>query len=80
MAIKFSAKDQPAAPAATAKPAKPAAAPKADEPVATDLFKSPADAARKTTQEEIAPCREMPTAILSRRACLPWRQPQTFRR
>ncbi|MFK0692024.1 hypothetical protein ACFX5Q_28010 [Mesorhizobium sp. IMUNJ 23033] len=52
MAIKFSAKDQPAAPAATAKPAKPAAAPKADEPVATDLFKSPADAARKTTKKK----------------------------
>ena len=31
MAIKFSAKDQPAAPAAAAKPAKPAAAPKAGE-------------------------------------------------
>ena len=43
MAIKFSAKDQPAAPAAAAKPAKPAAAPKATE-AATDLFKSPADA------------------------------------
>lgn len=46
MAIKFSAKDQPAAPAAAAKPAKPAAAPKAAEATeaATDLFKSPADA------------------------------------
>jgi hypothetical protein len=46
MAIKFSAKDQPAAPAAAAKPAKPAAAPKAGEAAeaATDLFKSPADA------------------------------------
>ena len=46
MAIKFSAKDQPAAPAAAAKPAKPAAAPKAAEAAeaATDLFKSPADA------------------------------------
>ncbi|TRC96747.1 hypothetical protein FJV76_02500 [Mesorhizobium sp. WSM4303] len=43
MAIKFSAKDQPAATAAAAKPAKPAAAPKAAE-AATDLFKSPADA------------------------------------
>ena len=41
MAIKFSAKDQPAATAAAAKPAKPA--PKATE-AATDLFKSPADA------------------------------------
>ena len=46
MAIKFSAKDQPAAPAAAAKPAKPAAAPKAAEATeaATDLFKLPADA------------------------------------
>jgi hypothetical protein len=46
MAIKFSAKDQPAATAAAAKPAKPAAAPKAAEATeaATDLFKSPADA------------------------------------
>ncbi|CAN7440051.1 hypothetical protein [Mesorhizobium caraganae] len=46
MAIKFSAKDQPAATAAAAKPAKPAAAPKAAEAAetATDLFKSPADA------------------------------------
>jgi len=45
MAIKFSAKDQSAAPAAAAKPAKPAASPKADESTdaATDLFKSPAD-------------------------------------
>jgi hypothetical protein len=43
MAIKFSAKDQPAAPAVAAKPAKPIAAPKADE-AATDLFKSPAEA------------------------------------
>ncbi|MGX5850773.1 hypothetical protein ACWGTO_27215 [Mesorhizobium sp. PL10] len=45
MAIKFSAKDQPAAPAAAAKPAKPAAAPKAAE-AATDLFKSPAEASK----------------------------------
>ena len=46
MAIKFSTKDQPAAPVAAAKPAKPAAAPKATEAAetATDLFKSPADA------------------------------------
>ncbi|MBZ9871663.1 hypothetical protein LB542_12465 [Mesorhizobium sp. BR1-1-9] len=45
MAIKFSAKDHPAAPAA-AKPVKPGAAPKADAAVeaATDLFKSPASA------------------------------------
>ncbi|WP_082221810.1 hypothetical protein [Mesorhizobium loti] len=45
MAIKFSTKDQPAAPASGAKPAKPVAA-KANEAAeaATDLFKSPADA------------------------------------
>jgi len=46
MAIKFSAKDQPAAPAATVKPATPAAAPKAGESVATDLFE---------TQSEVRP-------------------------
>lgn len=48
MAIKFSTKDQPAAPAAAAKPAKPAPAPKAAETTeaATDLFKAPADAAK----------------------------------
>jgi hypothetical protein len=46
MAIKFSAKDQPAASAGTAKPAAPAA-PKSDvaAEAATDLFKSPADVA-----------------------------------
>jgi hypothetical protein len=51
MAIKFSAKDQPAAPAATAKPA---AAPKADESTeaATDLFKSPADVASRKTRKK----------------------------
>jgi hypothetical protein len=50
MAIKFSAKDQPAAPVATAKPAKPVAA-KANEPAdaATDLFKSPVDAPKGKT-------------------------------
>ena len=43
MAIKFSTKDQPAAPAAaTAKPAKPGAALKAADPSATDLFEAPA--------------------------------------
>lgn len=44
MAIKFSAKDQPATPAA--KPVKPAVRPKAGEAAeaATDLFKSPVDA------------------------------------
>jgi hypothetical protein len=54
MAIKFSAKDQPAAPAASAKPAKPVAAPKADgsaEP-ATDLFKSPAETASRKTKKK----------------------------
>jgi hypothetical protein len=50
MAIKFSAKDQPAAPAPAAKPAKPVAT-KASEPAdaATDLFKSPADAPKGKT-------------------------------
>ncbi|TGR33349.1 MULTISPECIES: hypothetical protein [unclassified Mesorhizobium] len=51
MAIKFSAKDQPSAPASAAKPAKPVAAPKAakaDE-AATDLFKSPVDAPKGKT-------------------------------
>ena len=45
MAIKFSAKDQPVAPA-VAKPAKPVAAPKAGEvaEAATDLFKSSTEA------------------------------------
>ncbi|MER8439703.1 hypothetical protein NKH36_12745 [Mesorhizobium sp. M1312] len=54
MAIKFSAKDQPAAPTATAKLAKPAAAPKADEPAedATDLFKSPAEVASRKTRKK----------------------------
>lgn len=47
MAIKFSAKDQPATPAA-AKSAKPVAAPKAGE-AATDLFKSPVDAPKGKT-------------------------------
>ena len=55
MAIKFSTKDQPAAPAAaTAKPAKPAAA-KASEAAdpATDLFKSPVESpARKTGKKK----------------------------
>jgi hypothetical protein len=52
MAIKFSAKDRPAAPPATAKPAKPAATPDAPVEVATDLFKSPAEApARKTRKK-----------------------------
>ncbi|WP_189644317.1 hypothetical protein [Mesorhizobium sp. M9A.F.Ca.ET.002.03.1.2] len=53
MAIKFSAKDQPAASAATAKLAKPAAAPKADASAeaAIDLFKSPV-APRKTRKKK----------------------------
>ena len=54
MAIKFSAKDQPAAPATTVKPAKPVAAPKADEPAeaATDLFKSPAETPSRKTKKK----------------------------
>lgn len=52
MAIKFSAKDQPATPPATAKPATTAAKPDASVEVATDLFKSPAEApARKTRKK-----------------------------
>ncbi|WP_181180725.1 hypothetical protein [Mesorhizobium sp. B2-4-6] len=52
MAIKFSAKDQPAVPPASARPAKPAAKPDAPAEVATDLFKSPAEApARKTRKK-----------------------------
>jgi hypothetical protein len=52
MAIKFSAKDQPATPPAAAKPAKPAPKADASAEVATDLFKSPADApARKTKKK-----------------------------
>ena len=53
MAIKFSAKDQPAAPALAAKPAKPAAA-KANEAgdAATDLFKSPVDAPKGKTAKK----------------------------
>lgn len=53
MAIKFSTKDQPAAPAPAAKPAKPAAA-KAGEAAdaATDLFKSPADAPKGKTAKK----------------------------
>ncbi|WP_214474871.1 hypothetical protein [Mesorhizobium sp. dw_380] len=51
MAIKFSAKDQPAAPVAAAKPAKPVAAPKTAE-AATDLFKSPVDAPKGKTAKK----------------------------
>lgn len=51
MAIKFAPKDQPAAPPAAAKPAKPAQ--KAPVEVATDLFKTPAEApARKTRKKQ----------------------------
>ncbi|MDX8482589.1 hypothetical protein RFN28_29635 [Mesorhizobium sp. VK24D] len=46
MAIKFSPKEVPAA---TVKPAKPAAAPKAVEPVATDLFETPAQVLPRKT-------------------------------
>ncbi|MEZ2330044.1 hypothetical protein AB6802_09985 [Mesorhizobium sp. RCC_202] len=55
MAIKFSAKDQPATPPAAAKPVKPVAAPKAGESAeaATDLFKSPGEApARKAGKKK----------------------------
>jgi glycine cleavage system H lipoate-binding protein len=54
MAIKFSTKNQPAAPVATAKPAKPVAAPKAGEvaEAATDLFKSPVDAPKGKTAKK----------------------------
>ncbi|MGX9120737.1 hypothetical protein ACWTU6_29410 [Mesorhizobium sp. BHbsci] len=54
MAIKFSAKDQPAASAVTARLAKPAAAPKADVPAeaATDLFTSPAEVASRKTKKK----------------------------
>jgi hypothetical protein len=54
MAIKFSAKDQPAAPAAAVKPVKPATAPKAGEAAeaATDLFKSPAETPSRKTKKK----------------------------
>ncbi|WP_082982446.1 hypothetical protein [Mesorhizobium sp. AA22] len=54
MAIKFSAKDQPAASGATAKLAKPAAAPKADvtAEAATDLFNSPAEVASRKSKKK----------------------------
>ncbi|SDA66797.1 hypothetical protein [Mesorhizobium qingshengii] len=51
MAIKFSAKHQPATPAVAAKPAKPVAAPKTADTAetATDLFKSPVDSPKGKT-------------------------------
>ena len=53
MAIKFSAKDQPAAPAPAAKSAKPAAAKTGGSAeAATDLFKSPADAPKGKTAKK----------------------------
>ena len=53
MAIKFSTKDQPAAPAPTAKPAKPAVAKTGvSTEAATDLFKSPADAPKGKTAKK----------------------------
>ncbi|MER9296542.1 hypothetical protein NKI38_08600 [Mesorhizobium sp. M0621] len=54
MAIKFSTKDQPAAPAAAAKPAKPVAAPKAGSSAetSTDLFKSPTDSPKGKTKKK----------------------------
>ncbi|WP_167449050.1 hypothetical protein [Mesorhizobium hawassense] len=51
MAIKFSAKDQPPAPAATAKPAKPAA-PKADKSLDVDLFEQPAQKPPRKTRKK----------------------------
>jgi hypothetical protein len=47
MAIKFSAKDQPATSPAAAKPAKPAPKPDAPAEASTDLFKSPAEASTR---------------------------------
>ncbi|SFP32873.1 hypothetical protein SAMN03159463_04007 [Mesorhizobium sp. NFR06] len=52
MAIKFSTKDQPPAPATTAKPANPAAAPKADKPLAVDLFEQPAQKPPRKTRKK----------------------------
>ncbi|MER9326986.1 hypothetical protein [Mesorhizobium sp. M0488] len=54
MAIKFSAKDQPSAPAVAAKPVKPAAEPKTGEAAeaATDLFKSPLDSPKGNTRKK----------------------------
>ncbi|MCV3210205.1 hypothetical protein OHD62_20380 [Mesorhizobium sp. YC-39] len=54
MAIKFSAKDQPPAPAAAAKPAKPAAALKAGEAAeaAIDLFETPAEVPSRKTKKK----------------------------
>lgn len=52
MAIRFSAKDQPTEkpkPSTAAKPGRPAAAPKSREPVATDLFETPAEAQPRKT-------------------------------
>jgi len=52
MAIKFSTKDQPAAPSAAAKPAKPAPKAAQGAEAATDLFKSPADAPKGKTAKK----------------------------
>ncbi|MDX8501564.1 hypothetical protein RFM99_24505 [Mesorhizobium sp. VK4C] len=53
MAIRFSAKDQPAGkpakPSAAVRPGQLAAAPKADGPVATDLFETSAEASPRKT-------------------------------
>ena len=62
MAIKFSAKDQPAALPATPKSEKPAAEPDAPAEVATDLFKSPAEAPARKTRKKYGLCRRTPVA------------------
>ncbi|MDX8535215.1 hypothetical protein RFM41_29900 [Mesorhizobium sp. VK25A] len=50
MAIKFAPKDQPAGSPATAKPARPPQ--KAPVEVATDLFKTPAEAPTRKTKKK----------------------------
>ncbi|WP_292571929.1 hypothetical protein [Mesorhizobium sp.] len=52
MAIKFSAKEQPPAPAAIAKPAKPTAAPQADKPLDVDLLRQPAQKPPRKTRKK----------------------------
>lgn len=52
MAIKFSTKDQPPAPAAAAKPAKPSVTPKPDKPLAVDLFEQPGQKPPRKTRKK----------------------------
>ncbi|WP_292513503.1 hypothetical protein [Mesorhizobium sp.] len=52
MAIRFAPKNQPPAPAAAAKPAKQAATPKADKPLADDLFEQPAQKPPRKTSKK----------------------------